>query len=329
MTPFTYHKARDQADALARGAAGGTRFLGGGTNLVDLLRHNVESAAGLVDVSRLPGTIRETDAGGLLIGASVTNSALAAHPLVRRRYPMVSRALLAGASAQIRNMATVGGNLLQRTRCVYFYDAEGARCNKRAPGSGCDAIGGFTRYHAILGASEACVATHPSDLCVALTALDAVIHLAGPDGERAVPMGAFHRLPGADPHIETVLHAGELVTAVELPPASAAARNSDYRKVRDRSSYAFALVSVAGGLDVTEGKITEVRIAMGGVAARPWRATRAEAALLGRAATPETFRAAAQEELAAAQPLDGNGFKIGLAERTIAAVLTALAGDRA
>ena len=329
MTPFAYRNAPDRAEALSLGAAGGARFLGGGTNIVDLLRHDVENAAVLIDVSRLPGTIRETENGGLTIGASVKNSALAAHPLVRTRYPMLSRALLAGASAQIRNMATVGGNIMQRTRCVYFYDASGARCNKRQPGSGCDAIGGFNRYHAILGAAENCVATHPSDMCVALIALDAVVHLAGPDGDRAIPLAGFHRLPGAHPEIETVLQPGELITAIELPPAAAAATNSQYRKVRDRSSYAFALISVAGGLEVVDGKVAEARIALGGVAAKPWRAERAETALRGLPATRDNFLAAAEEELAAAEPLTGNAFKVGLAKRTIAAVLTSLAGDHA
>ncbi|MBW4331753.1 xanthine dehydrogenase family protein subunit M [Stakelama sp. CBK3Z-3] len=329
MTPFSYRNASDRAEALALGAAGDARFLGGGTNLVDLLRQNVESASELVDVSRFPGSIRETDTGGLRVDASVKNSALAAHPLVRSRYPMLSRALLAGASAQIRNMATVGGNILQRTRCVYFYDADGAQCNKRRPGSGCDAIGGFNRYHAILGASEDCVATHPSDMCVALVALDAVVHLAAPDGERTVPLADIHRLPGTQPEIETVLRPGELITAIELPSATAAATNSEYRKVRDRSSYAFALISVAGGLDVVDGAVAEARIALGGVAAKPWRAKRAEAALRGLPATHASFQAAAEEELAAAQPLEGNAFKVGLAQRTIVAVLQSLAGDHA
>ena len=324
MTPFAYRIAPDRAQAVALGV--GARFLGGGTNLVDLLRQNVEATAQLVDVSRLPGSIGETDGGGLMVGASVTNSALAAHPLVRSRYPMLSRAILAGASAQIRNMATVGGNVMQRTRCVYFYDVDGARCNKRRPGSGCDALDGFNRYHAILGVSDQCVATHPSDMCVALAALDAVLHIAGPDGDRAVPLTDFHVLPGADPTIETVLRPGELITAVELPPATA---NSAYRKVRDRSSYAFALISVAAALDVTGGKIVDVRIALGGVAAKPWRAARAEAALIGLPATAENFLTAATDELAAAKPLSGNAFKIGLAQRTIVAVLQSLAGEPA
>jgi xanthine dehydrogenase YagS FAD-binding subunit len=328
MTPFGYVRATDRGDALARSDSG-ARFLGGGTNLVDLLRQNVEQASELVDVSRLEGTIRESDGGGLLIDASVRNAALAAHPLVRRHYPVLARALLAGASAQIRNMATVGGNILQRTRCMYFYDVDGARCNKRQPGMGCDAIGGFNRYHAILGASDQCVATHPSDMCVALAMLDAVIHLSGPDGERSVPLTDFHVLPNATPQMETVLKPGELITGIELPPPSAAATHSEYRKVRDRSSYAFALISVAGGLAIAEGHITEARIALGGVAAKPWRATRAETALVGVAPTPDAFLAAIREELVGAQPLSGNGFKIGLMERTVVAVLGALAGARA
>ncbi|TPL79396.1 xanthine dehydrogenase family protein subunit M [Mesorhizobium sp. B2-3-12] len=329
MTPLAFHVARDRAEALSLGAANGARLIGGGTNLVDLLRQNVESASDLVDVSRLAANIQEVDNGALLVGASMKNSALAAHPMVRGRYPMLSRALLAGASAQIRNMATVGGNIMQRTRCPYFYDVDGARCNKRQPDSGCDAMGGFNRYHAILGGSNACVATHPSDMCVALAALAALVHLAGPEGERTVPLAEFHVLPGANPQVETVLRNGEMITAIELPPATPAMTNSEYRKVRDRSSYAFALVSVAAGLEVVEGKIAEARIALGGVAAKPWRATRAEAALRGLPATRANFLAAAEEELTKAQPLEGNAFKVGLARRTIAAVLESLAGERA
>lgn len=327
MTPLRYVRAADQADALVR-AGSGARFLGGGTNLVDLLRQNVEQASELVDVSRLGGAIRESGSGGLLIDASVKNAALAAHPLVRRRYPVLARALLAGASAQIRNMATVGGNILQRTRCTYFYDVEGARCNKRQPGSGCDAREGFNRYHAILGASDQCVATHPSDMCVALVMLDAVIHLSGPEGARSVSLADFHLLPGATPQAETVLKPGELITSVELPPPSDAMTHADYRKVRDRSSYAFALISVAGGLALADGRVAQARLALGGVAARPWRATRAEAALVGNAPTPDAFLAAIRTELADARPLSGNAFKISLVERTVVAVLAALSGAR-
>jgi xanthine dehydrogenase YagS FAD-binding subunit len=325
MRSFEYRRAADQTEALSLAHAAQARYLGGGTNLVDLMRQNIEAPAALVDVSRLPGTIAETASGGLIIGAAVRNSALAAHPAVRTHYPMLSRALLAGASAQIRNMATVGGNILQRTRCPYFYDAQGSRCNKRDPGAGCDAIGGFNRYHAIFGTSEHCIATHPSDMCVALAALDAMVHLAGPEGERSVKLSDFHRLPGDHPEIDTVLRPGELITAIELAP-SAAAVNSAYRKVRDRSSYAFALVSVAAGLEVVGGKIVDVRIALGGVAARPWRATQAEELLRGLAPTRERFLAAADAELAAARSFDGNAFKTELTRRTIAAVLGELAG---
>ena len=325
MTPFDYRRAADQADALSRAGAERARYLGGGTNLVDLMRQNIEAPAALVDVSRLRGAIEERAGGRLLIGAAVRNSALAAHPVVRTHYPMLSRALLSGASAQIRNMATVGGNILQRTRCAYFYDAAGSRCNKREAGTGCDAIDGFNRYHAIFGASEHCIATHPSDMCVALAALDATVHLVSAEGERRVPLVDLHRLPGENPQIETVLRAGELITAIEIAPAAAAA-NSRYRKVRDRSSYAFALVSVAAGLEVVGGRIEDVRIALGGVAAKPWRAARAEQILRGQAPTRENFLRAADAEVAGAKASSGNAFKIELAKRTMAAVLGELAG---
>jgi xanthine dehydrogenase YagS FAD-binding subunit len=325
MRPFDYKRVADRREALSIAGAQEVRYLGGGTNLVDLMRQNVEAPAAIVDVSRLPDIIEETATGGLMIGAAVRNSVVAAHPAVRTRYPMLSRALLSGASAQIRNMATVGGNILQRTRCAYFYDVAGSHCNKREPGAGCDAIGGFNRYHAIFGASEQCIATHPSDMCVALAALDATVRLVGPAGERSVPLTDFHRLPGETPQIETALRPGELVAAIELAP-SAAAANSGYRKVRDRSSYAFALVSVAAGLELVAGTIEDVRIALGGVAAKPWRATRAEEVLRGQAPTRERFQEAADAELADAKTLSGNAFKAELAKRTIAAVLGELAG---
>jgi xanthine dehydrogenase YagS FAD-binding subunit len=323
MTPFSYARAAQPADAIARGAAG-ARFLGGGTNLIDLMRQRIEAPAALLDISQLPGAIEEMADGGLLVGASVKNSALAAHPAVRARYPVLARAILAGASAQIRNMATVGGNLLQRTRCVYFYDPDGSRCNKRQPGSGCDAFGGFTRYHAVLGGSDQCIATNPSDMCVALAALDAEVRVVGPAGSRAIPFTRFHRLPGPTPHIETELQAGELITHVAVPPLPAAA-NSTYRKVRDRASYAFALVSVAAVLEVSDGAIGEVRLGLGGVGTKPWRATRAEAELRGTSPSTAAFRRAAEAELAAAQPVSGNEFKAELARRTIVAVLEDLA----
>lgn len=328
MTPFTYARAEDAADALRLGQANTTAYLGGGTNLVDLIRETVARPSALVDVTGLSNEIEETEGGGLMIGAAVRNTALAEHLAVRTRYPVLSRAILAGASAQIRNMATVGGNLLQRTRCTYFYDTDGSRCNKRAPGSGCDAIEGFTRGHAILGASSACIATHPSDMCVALAALDAVVHLDGRGGARTLPFTELHRLPGEHPEFDTVLEPGELITAIELPPLSFAA-NSTYRKVRDRASYAFALVSIAAALEIEGGVINDVRIALGGVAHKPWRASKAEAALRGGPATEEAFLAAAVAEMADAAPLRDNGFKIALTKRTLVAVLGDLAGAAA
>lgn len=324
MTPFSFTRA-DGADQALMLAERGARYIGGGTNLVDLMRETVERPAALVDVTALSREITETADGGLMIGAAVTNSALAAHAAVRTRYPVLARAILAGASAQIRNMATVGGNLLQRTRCTYFYDVEGSRCNKRQPGQGCDAQGGFNRIHAILGASPACVATHPSDMCVALAALDAIVHLSSAGTTRTLPLTELHRLPGDQPDRDTVLAPGELIIAVELPASSLAA-HSTYRKVRDRASYAFALVSVAAALEVKDDRITDVRLALGGVAHKPWRASLAEEALRGQPASLDAFRAAAEAELAAAVPLGDNGFKIELAKRTITAVLADLAG---
>ncbi|PEQ11890.1 molybdopterin dehydrogenase [Novosphingobium sp. PC22D] len=325
MTPFKYTRASDAADAVRKGAATGVKFLGGGTNLVDLMRETIERPGELVDVSGLSTEIVETDEGGLRIGAGVRNTALAEHRRVRTAYPMLTRAMVSGASAQIRNMATVGGNLLQRTRCSYFYDEDGSRCNKRVPGEGCDAIEGFHRGHAILGASDACIAVHPSDMCVALAALDAVVHIEGAKGARTVPLVDFHCLPGDRPDIETVLEPGDLITAVELPPMPFAAA-STYRKVRDRASYAFALVSVAAAIEIEDGQVRDVRIALGGVAHKPWRATRAEAALRGAPAGETAFAGAAATELAGARPLADNAFKVRLAERTIVSVLCELAG---
>lgn len=325
MNPFSYVKANEVGDAVRLGAMHGAKYLGGGTNLVDLMRETLERPASLVDVTGLSTGIEETVAGGVRIGAGVRNSAVAEHPLIRSRYPVLARALLAGASGQIRNMATVGGNILQRTRCTYFYDDDGSRCNKREPGQGCDAVEGLNRIHAILGASAACVATHPSDMCVALAALDAVILLSGPEGERSVAFTDFHLLPGETPQIETVLRPGELITAVELPKLALAA-NSTYRKVRDRASYAFALVSVAAALEVENGVVRDVRLALGGVAMKPWRAFKAEEFLRGKPATAANFQAAAERELAEAKPLEDNAFKIELAKRTITAVLEQLSG---
>jgi xanthine dehydrogenase YagS FAD-binding subunit len=326
VKPFAYRRADDVAAAVAllsqdRHAV----YLGGGTNLVDHLRLGVATPDTLVDVSRLPlDRIEELPGGGLRVGATVRNSDLAADPLVRQRYPVLSQALLSGASGQLRNAATTAGNLLQRTRCVYFQDVTTA-CNKRDPGSGCSALGGYQRYHAILGASPECTATHPSDMAVAMAALDAVVQVVGPDGERAVPIGDFHRLPGDRPHHDTVLGHGDLVTAVDLPPLPQGMR-SRYRKVRDRASYAFALVSVAAAIDVRDGVVADVRIGLGGVAHKPWRASRAEQELRGAPATEDSFRRAADAELAAAQPVDGNAFKVPLARNTLVATLRELTG---
>jgi xanthine dehydrogenase YagS FAD-binding subunit len=328
MTPFTYARAERVSDAIDLGALAGAKYLGGGTNLVDLLRETIERPASLVDVVALASNIEETSDGGLLIGAAARNTSVAEHPAVRARYTMLARAVLAGASAQVRNMATVGGNLLQRTRCTYFYDTDGSHCNKREPGQGCDAIDGFNRTHAILGASSACVTTHPSDMCVALAALDAVVHVRGPNGERTIPLTELHRLPEQRPDIESALEPGELITAVELPALPFAAR-STYRKVRDRASYAFALVSVAAALDLDGGVVRDVRIALGGVAPKPWRAWKAEAALKGGPATAERFRAAAEIELADAKPLRDNAFKVELARRIVTSVLEELARGEA
>lgn len=328
MIPFTYARARDAAEAIRLGSDAAAKYLGGGTNLVDLMREGAERPGALVDVTGLPGSIEECGDGSLRIGAAVRNTAVAEHRAVRARYPVLARAILTGASAQIRNMATVGGNILQRTRCTYFYDGA-ARCNKRTPGAGCDAIDGFNRMHAILGASPHCVATHPSDMCVALAALDAVVELEGPGGRRTLPLTDLHRLPGDRPDLDTVLGSGELITAVILPPLPWA-RRSTYRKVRDRASYAFALVSVAAALDVGEdGTVRDVRLALGGVAHKPWRADTAERALRGRPVGVESFRIAADAELADAAPLRDNAFKPELARRLISAVLGDLVGDAA
>jgi xanthine dehydrogenase YagS FAD-binding subunit len=325
MRNFSYARAGTAHEALELvSTIRNAKFLGGGTNLVDLMRENIEQPDALVDVTRLSFSgIAETAAGGISIGAEVRNTALANHQLVRQRYPVLSQAILFGASGQIRNMATVGGNLMQRTRCYYFYD-EAAKCNKRNPVAGCDAIDGFNRIHAILGASENCIATHPSDMCVALAALDAVVRVDGPGGERSIPFEAFHLLPGATPHIETALRSDDLITAVELPSLPFA-RRSLYRKVRDRASYAFALVSVAAALETEDGRIRNVRLALGGVAPKPWRAYEAERVLSGAEANLDNFRRAADAELASATGYRYNSFKIELARRTIASVLSELA----
>lgn len=324
MIPFEYHRASSARDAVATVAERPDAvFLGGGTNLVDHMKLGIATPHLLVDVSGLPfADIEDTPDGGLRIGAEVRNSDLAAHPIVRARYPALARALLSGASGQLRNLATTAGNLLQRTRCPYFQDVT-TPCNKREPGTGCSALGGYVRHHAILGASTECVATHPSDMAVALVMLDAVVVVQDPAGESRIPITEFYRLPGDRPDLDTVLGHGRLATAVELPPPPPSAR-STYRKVRDRASYAFALVSVAAELVVDGNEIKTARVALGGVAHRPWRARSAEAALGGSPATDETFTRAARAELAAARPLEGNEFKVELAQRTVVATLRAL-----
>ncbi|MDQ1648214.1 MAG: xanthine dehydrogenase YagS FAD-binding subunit [Frankiaceae bacterium] len=326
MNPFEYQRADDVAGAVALvSSRPNAAFLGGGTNLVDHLKLGIVTPDLLVDVSRLPFDAIDDADGTVRIGAGVPNSDLAASPVIRARYPALAQALLAGASGQLRNRATTAGNLLQRTRCAYFQNVT-TPCNKREPGSGCSAIGGYTRYHAILGASESCIAVHPSDMAVAMAALDATVVVQGTAGERRIPIGEFHRLPGDEPQRDTVLEHGDLVVAVELPALQALplAANSAYRKVRDRASYAFALVSVAAALEVRDGTVADVRLVLGGVAHKPWRAERAEAALRGGPATEEAFRAAAAAELADAVPQGENAFKIPMVRNTIVATLRGL-----
>ena len=327
MINFQYARATDVADAVRQIAADPTaKFIAGGTNLIDLMKEDVERPSRLIDISRLPlKTVEETADRGLRIGALVANSDLAYHPLIAQRYPMLASAILAGASAQLRNMASTGGNLLQRTRCYYFYDTA-TPCNKRAPGSGCSAIAGLNRMHAILGTSEACIATHPSDMCVALVALDAKVHVAGPAGTRTIAFSDFHRLPGNTPERDTNLQPNEIVTAIELPARGFAA-NCTYLKIRDRLSYAFALVSVAAALELEGDSIKEARLALGGVAHKPWRDPSAEAALRGQGASQATFARAADLLLRDAKGFEHNAFKIDLARRVIVRALTqAVAG---
>lgn len=327
MKPYAYGKPATAAEAVQALAVDDSAvFLAGGTNLVDHLKLGVRSPDRVIDVTALTARTIEESSDGLFIGAGVSNSELAADTRIRRRYPVLARALLSGASPQLRNMASTGGNPLQRTRCLYFQDVT-TPCNKRSPGSGCSAIGGATRQHAILGASEHCIATHPSDMAVALAVLDARVRLLGTEGERTLPFTELHRLPGDAPQHDTVLEHGELITGIELPP-SAMARRSTYRKVRDRASYAFALVSVAAAVSVNQGVIDEARIALGGVAHKPWRAYRAEDVLRGAQPNEAIYRDAAETELAEAEPLDGidggNAFKIPLLTRTVAATLREL-----
>jgi xanthine dehydrogenase YagS FAD-binding subunit len=329
VNPFTYSRVVDPSEAVSGIAAKpSAKFLGGGTNLIDLMKMSVETPDTLLDINRLPlAQIEELPGGkGVRIGAMVRNSDLAEHALIKSRYPVLSEALLSGASPQLRNMATVGGNLLQRTRCYYFYDPAFPACNKRHPGSGCGAIDGYNRIHAILGQSDQCIATHPSDMCVALAALDAVLRTRGPKGEREIPFADFHRLPGDTPNVDTNLPGDELITAVDLPAIPFVTR-SRYLKVRDRASYAFALVSVAAAIDVdSNNKIKAARIALGGVAHKPWRASKAETELIGKNPNEETFRAAADAELAAAKGYKHNSFKIELAKRAIVRALSTVAG---
>jgi xanthine dehydrogenase YagS FAD-binding subunit len=326
LRPFRYERARDEGGAVVLLAATpGAKFLGGGTNLVDLMRLGVESPELVVDVTRLPyNRIDATDEGGLRIGAGVRNSDLAADLRVRTRYPALAEALLAGASGQLRNVATTGGNLLQRTRCPYFQDVT-KPCNKREPGTGCPAREGEHRNLAIIGHSEHCVATHPSDMAVALAAFDASVRVLGPSAEREIPLVAFHRLPGDTPQRDTELDRDELIVAVDVPALAVAAK-SRYRKVRERASFSFALVSVAAALDVFDGKVRDVRIAFGGLAHKPWRAFAAEGVLRGSAANEEAFRSAADTELAQAEPLRDNAYKIDLARNTLVRTLVELAG---
>jgi len=329
MNPFSYFRAQETAQAVKElNTSAGAKLLGGGTNLVDLMKMGVERPPELIDINRLPlAAVEELAAGGgIRIGGLARNADVAEHPLIKQRYPVLSEALLAGASPQLRNLATTGGNLLQRTRCPYFYNPDFPACNKRKPGSGCGAIHGFNRMHAILGQSDQCIATHPSDMCVALAALEAVVRVQGPNGERTIPFQDFHRLPGDTPEHETNLAPDELITAVDLPAHPFAAR-SHYIKVRDRESYAFALVSVAAALEIDPGGVIKTaRIALGGVAHKPWRATEAEAMLIGQPAGTELFRKAADAALADARGYKFNNFKIELARRTIVRALGDISG---
>lgn len=326
MKLFQYERAENVEAAARDASAPGARFIAGGTNLLDLMKLQIETPEKLVDITRLDlGRVEERDDGGLTIGALVPNSDLAAHPQVIERYPVLARALLAGATGQLRNKATTGGNLLQRTRCYYFYDTA-TPCNKREPGSGCSAIGGFNRILAVLGTSEHCIATHPSDMAVAMRALDAVILTQTADGDRRrIPIGDFYRLPGETPHIENALQPGELITAIELPAPPKG--RQIYRKVRDRASYAFALVSVAGIVRMEEGRIASAALAFGGLAHLPWRNPEVEAALLGQAPSDAVFAAAADALLKDARGHGANDFKIPLARRTLIATLRQLTGE--
>ena len=324
MKPFDYARVVAPEDAVsAITSRSNAKFLGGGTNLLDLIKEGVEQPDYLVDITRLPlSEIAELPDGGIRIGAAVSNTDTANHPLVRQRYPLLSQAILAGATPQLRNAATVGGNLMQRTRCYYFTDTN-MPCNKRSPGTGCAALEGFNRIHAILGASEQCIATHPSDMCVALVALDATIRVQGTNGERTIPAIDFHRLPGDTPQIETVLQPDELITAVDLPPNNFALQ-SYYLKARDRNSYAFALISVAAALEIDNNTIEQARIGIGGVAHKPWRATEAEAMLVGNSPSEGLFRQAAAAAVEGAKTYEYNAFKVELGQQVIVRALSTI-----
>jgi xanthine dehydrogenase YagS FAD-binding subunit len=329
MNTFTYERAVTTEKAIHAGSVRGTKFLAGGTNLVDLMKYRVESPASLVDITHLDlAQVTASENGGVRIGALVRNSDLANHPLIKENYPLLSQALLSGASPQLRNMATTGGNLLQRTRCYYFTDVSFPACNKRAPGSGCAAINGYNRIHAILGqtdkgpaSGETCIATHPSDMCVAMAALGATVEVEGPHGRRSIPFTDFHKLPAATPWVETSLRSDELIVAVTLPPAKFS-KNSYYLKARDRNSYAFALISVAAGLEMEGSAVKSAGIALGGVALKPWRRAEAERVLVGKPAGRESFAEAANILLQGAKGYEHNAFKIELAKQGIVRALT-------
>jgi xanthine dehydrogenase YagS FAD-binding subunit len=328
MQAFGYQRATDVASAVSAGQQAGARYIGGGTNLLDLMKGGVEKPLLLIDITALPlNAIGESPDGGVTIGALARNSDTADHPLIRSRYPLLTEAFVAGATGQLRNMATVGGNLMQRTRCYYFVDPAFTMCNKRVPGSGCAALEGHNRIHAIFGASDACIATNPSDMSVALAALDATVRVTGPRGERRIAFNDFHRLPGSTPERDTTLEPGELITAIDLPPSRLAAR-STYLKVRDRASYAFALVSVAAALEIVNGQVVDARVALGGVAHKPWRAREVEAALIGKPLSATNTASAAALLTRDARPFKENRFKVALAQRAVVRAVTT-AGARA
>jgi xanthine dehydrogenase YagS FAD-binding subunit len=328
MKPFSFRHATSVADAIRTVVDTNGAYLAGGTNLVDLMKGDVAQPPSLVDIRRIGLTsITRTRAGGAVIEAGVTNSAIANHPMIRSEYPLLSQAILSGATTQLRNMATAGGNLLQRTRCPYFMEAQFLRCNKRIPGSGCAARQGFNREHAVFGASAHCVAIHPSDMAVALAVLDAVVHVEGPNGARSIPIAEFFALPGDTPDIDNSLLPAELIVSIELPP-SPYAGGSWYLKVRDRHSYAFALVSVAAGLSTTDGVVTAAALALGGVAAKPWRLAEAEQSLVGKQPGPRAFHRAAELAMSGAEPLSQNAFKVDLGRQAVFRALTLATGGR-